>query len=189
MKDFLKRIKLNESNIGFGMGVVVMVLAGVLLVNYFKNVNRVSSDQKTLSTSTEKAAEAASSVVQPEATETSTPTNKGEYVVKKGDSLWNIAAVNLGSGFEWKLIYDQNKGTIGSNPGNLEIGTKIILPKIEVVTKDYVVKKGDNLWNISVQLCGSGWSFQSIATDNKLANPRLIYPETKLKVTCRVKQN
>ena len=34
------------------------------------------------------------------------------YTVKSGDTLWNIAKKYLGSGAQWKTIYDANKATI-----------------------------------------------------------------------------
>ena len=38
------------------------------------------------------------------------------YTVKSGDSLWKIAATQLGNGSRWKEIYELNKGIIGDNP-------------------------------------------------------------------------
>ena len=48
-----------------------------------------------------------------------------EYVVKKGDSLWSIAKRYLGSGFKYKDIAKSNNI---SNPDDIEVGQKIILP-------------------------------------------------------------
>lgn len=48
------------------------------------------------------------------------------YVVKKGDTLWELAKKYYGSGSKWKVIADKN-GV--KNPRNLQIGTKLIIPK------------------------------------------------------------
>jgi nucleoid-associated protein YgaU len=50
------------------------------------------------------------------------------YVVKPGDSLWKIAKKELTSGDKWKLIYDLNKSTIGSNPDLILPGQKLVMP-------------------------------------------------------------
>ena len=49
------------------------------------------------------------------------------YVVAPGDSLWTIAARQLGDGKRWKEIYEANRGTLRS-PDDLRSGQKLILP-------------------------------------------------------------
>jgi len=50
-----------------------------------------------------------------------------EYIIKRNDSLWKIAASQLGSGHRWKYLYELNKDRI-KNPKKLKAGTKIIIP-------------------------------------------------------------
>ncbi len=50
-----------------------------------------------------------------------------EYIIQKNDSLWKIAAKELGSGHRWETIYELNRDKI-KNPKRLKIGTKIIIP-------------------------------------------------------------
>jgi hypothetical protein len=50
-----------------------------------------------------------------------------EYVIKKGDTLWEIAKNELGSGHRWTYIYELNKDRI-KNPNRLKSGQRIILP-------------------------------------------------------------
>jgi len=50
-----------------------------------------------------------------------------EYTVKQGDTLWEIAAKECGSGYRWKNIYELNKDKI-KNPNKLKKGTKILIP-------------------------------------------------------------
>lgn len=40
----------------------------------------------------------------------------GEYTVKRGDTLWEIAEASYGNGFEWKKILENNKDQIGFLP-------------------------------------------------------------------------
>ncbi len=47
------------------------------------------------------------------------------YKVQEGDSLWKIAASQLGSGAEWNQIYELNKDLIGSNPNLIKPGTEL----------------------------------------------------------------
>jgi nucleoid-associated protein YgaU len=46
----------------------------------------------------------------------------------------------------------------------------------------YVVKKGDDLWNIAKNLYGSGYNWVDLANANKLGNPSVLYVGTKLTV-------
>ncbi|OGH11487.1 MAG: hypothetical protein A3B38_01605 [Candidatus Levybacteria bacterium RIFCSPLOWO2_01_FULL_36_13] len=48
--------------------------------------------------------------------------------------------------------------------------------------KTYVVKEGEDLWHISENLYGSGYNWQDLAKANKISNPDIIEPGTKLTV-------
>ncbi len=57
------------------------------------------------------------------------------YVVRPGDSLWVIAARQLGPGAsdaqiaaEWPRWYRANRAVIGSNPSLLLVGTRLAVP-------------------------------------------------------------
>ena len=47
---------------------------------------------------------------------------------------------------------------------------------------DYVVKKGDNLWNIGKKELGDGSKFGELAKKNGISNPSLIYPGQVIKL-------
>jgi 5'-nucleotidase len=47
------------------------------------------------------------------------------YTIKKGDTLWKIAAAHYGSGQKWKEIADANPGL---TPSSLRVGQSISLP-------------------------------------------------------------
>jgi len=61
--------------------------------------------------------------------ETNNKIDQGEYKVVKGDSLWKIAVRTYGDGYKWVDIYQENKAKL-NNPGLLEIGMIINLPKL-----------------------------------------------------------
>lgn len=50
-----------------------------------------------------------------------------EYVTKKGDTLWEIAKRECGSGHRWKNIYELNKNKI-KNPNKLRAGMRLVIP-------------------------------------------------------------
>ncbi len=171
MKDLLKKIKLNEQNISMGLGLIVVLLVVGLLYNYFKSVNRKG---ETTSISTEVKTEEGVAVA------------GNEYTVAAGDSLWKIAEKAYGSGYNWVDIFEVNKTVLDSHPDLLYVGIKLTLPKVEVKQPIvYTVEKGDNLWNISVKICGSGYAWVNTARENELANPNLIYAGQVLKVVCQ----
>lgn len=67
------------------------------------------------------------SVSQSRATSSNAPSG-GTYTVKKGDSLWKIAASQLGSGSRWNEIYNLNKSVIGGNPNLIYPNQVFTLP-------------------------------------------------------------
>ncbi len=46
--------------------------------------------------------------------------------------------------------------------------------------RTYVVKAGEDLWNISQAVYGSGYNWVDVAKANKLSNPNVLYVGTKL---------
>jgi len=60
-----------------------------------------------------------------------TPAKQDIYEVQQGDTLETIAARDdiYGDRTRWKEIFEENKDVIGSNPGELEPGTKLIIPR------------------------------------------------------------
>ncbi len=228
MKNIFKKLKLNEGNISLAMGIVVLMVAGVLLVNYLKSNRQelalnqeenISSASTEVTTTPELSPSPAAitnkptlkvTANKPTVTPTSAPTvtkapeskiaaavaqPNQEYTIAKGDNLWRIAEKAYGSGYEWKKVYEANKSSLGNNPSSIATGTKISLPTIsqdqaqaqvqeQKEPVQYTVVRGDNMWNIALQHCGSGFSYPSIATDNNVSNPRLIEPGLALKIQC-----
>lgn len=50
------------------------------------------------------------------------------YTVKPGDSLFNIAKIQLGDSSKWRDLYTANKATIGSRPELIKPGMKLVMP-------------------------------------------------------------
>lgn len=116
-----------------------------------------------------------------------------QYVVQKGDNLWNIAKDHLGGGAKWQEIYQLNQNLIGQNPELIYPGTTLQLPGggSEIANAgttsmtNYTVKPGDNLWDISHDMLGEGQNWGDIYNLNKEvigANPSLIHPGQQLQI-------
>ncbi len=126
------------------------------------------------------------------------------YVVAIGDNLWSIAERTYNSGYNWVDIARANKL---SNPDNIEVGQKIILPKAEqknatsepewnskvaspsgatqaakITPGSYTIKAGDTLWDIAVRAYGDGYQWVKIKNVNKLINPDVILTGAKLNI-------
>lgn len=113
------------------------------------------------------------------------------YTIERGDCLWNIAKEHLGDGFKWQEIYELNQNVLGTNPDLIYPGTTIQLPGggTEIASsttagaETYIVKPGDNLWDISREHLGSGTNWGDLYKANQDvigANPRLIHPGQEL---------
>lgn len=109
------------------------------------------------------------------------------YTVAKGDNLWNIARDHLGSGNRWQEIYNLNSDVIGQNPDLIYAGTDLKMPAgaENLASSDYMVKSGDNLWNIARDHMGGGRHWPEIYNQNMGvigSNPDLIHPGQHLAV-------
>lgn len=119
---------------------------------------------------------------------TSAPTT---YTIRAGDCLWNIAKDHLGEATRWSEIYKMNADVLGTNPSLIHPGTDITLPgggtdvASGLESGTYIVKSGDNLWNISKHFLGDGskWGeLYKINQDVVGSNPSLIMPGQELHI-------
>ncbi len=187
LKNFLKKIKLNESTISTILGVLVVVVIGVLIFNYFKGVNKQKQETTPTPTPGEiKLIEEEGKLI-PE----NLPT---KYQVEKGDNLWKIAEKFYGSGYNWVDIAKENKI---KNANFIMVGQELNIPKTAVkkplmttekfgaaiTGNEYTVQKGDHLWGIAVRAYGDGYQWVKIAHENNLKNPNLIHPGNVLKLS------
>jgi nucleoid-associated protein YgaU len=113
-------------------------------------------------------------VRQPVAPVFSNPTVAHSVIVKRGDSLWKLAQVNLGDGNRWRELLAVNPGLV--DPHHIVTGTAIniggnglVEPVAPTAPADstITVRKGDSLWKIAKLQLGSGGFWGCIAKANR----------------------
>lgn len=161
------------------LGALVIIVVGLLVINYFRDSEPGSAFPEGLATE-----------------ETILPTT---HIVTKGETLWAISEKYYATGYNWVDIADANNLT---SANAIEEGQVLNIPKVEsrlaeaspesspkatikpsptptekpVVTgKTYTVVKGDSLWSIAVKIYGDGYKWVEIAKANHLANPNIIH--------------
>ena len=163
VKSFLKKIKLNEDTISMALGVLVIFVVGILLINYFRTVNKSTNKGEVSSTNTEVTALVSPTakltpISKPTSTSTPTPTVTPTKEVAKPTTKIEI------------------KPTV-----KLEINP---IGKTDSLTKgDYTIQAGDSLWKIAEKTYGDGYKWTSIYEANKEiigANPSLIKVGVKI---------
>jgi len=148
------------------LGAVVIVIVGILIVNYFKDKSGGTIPG------------------------TSTQTGAKEHVVLEGETLWSISEDSFGSGYNWVDIKSAN----ALESETLEVGQKLSIPDVSpkeptstenstvssqpspITGGSYTVVKGDSLWKIAVEAYGDGFKWVEIARANKLVDPNIIHP-------------
>ncbi len=192
-KKVIEKVKSAESNISMILGIVVVIVAGVILFNYFKGFIKRQSENTESNVPTQE--ETFTENVQE-----GTPTYNGnlptKYIVLAGDSLWTISEKFFGYGYNWVDISKENNLT---DPGQINVGQELSIPKVEVKKpvlptlakqevsnpiegETYVVQKGDDLWDISVRAYLDGFQWTKIAQANNLENPNIIHPGNVLTI-------
>jgi nucleoid-associated protein YgaU len=163
-------IKNNEDVISMFLGLLVVAVVAVMVVNYFqKQRGNVSVPGATseLALVSEKVLE------EKREEKKEVKLVEGEYIVKKGDSLWKIAVAQFGDGYRWGEIAHIN-GL--KNPNSLLVGQvlKLKIPEKELI--DYQIKKGDSLWKIAVVRYGDGFRWTEIWNLNRavVPNPNMV---------------
>lgn len=153
------------------LGALVIVIVGILLVNYFKDKSGETTPVAL--------------------TTTTTQAQVGKtHNVAKGESLWSIAEEAYGSGYNWTDIYNANK----LKSQAIEVGQKLEIPDVTVkkptaakktfdlsvspqpiTNSSYTVVHGDTLWSIAVRTYGDGYKWVNIAKANKLVKANVIH--------------
>lgn len=167
----IKNIKFSESYVSLSLGLVVVLVIGVLLYNFFSGKTKPGNSSPE-----------AAKTEQEQKGQTGFPKS---YTVVSGDSLWVIAEKNYNSGYKW---VDLSKANNLTNPDYLTEGQVLILPELSnpsingngattqsITGNSYKVVEGDNLWDISVRTYGDGYQWTKLVEANQLANPNLIH--------------
>ncbi len=110
------------------------------------------------------------------------------YVVKSGDTLWDIATELYGNGKKWRIILDANKDKLAEGD-NLKVNMVLVIPKdteqaaditpdtrptipAEFQGKDtHVVEPGDSLYTIAAKYYGDAGLWRHILDANKERMP------------------
>lgn len=85
------------------------------------------------------------------------------YVVKRGDTLWQIAQ-NYGTDTNQIALVNEME-----SPGQLVVGQSLVIPE---PGREYVVESGDTLWEIAQMF---GVTVQELAEANNITNSGIIY--------------
>lgn len=93
-----------------------------------------------------------------------------------------------GSTDDFQLVYeDREKNLLGDwievKPIVSESAKQIVKEVEKEEEINYVVKRGDTLWDIASQYLGGGTHYPQIAQENNISNPDLIYPGQVFKIT------
>lgn len=191
------QLKLDQSYLSLVLGLIIVLIAGILVFNYFKSSKPSlgPADQTT---------ETAQTDVSPE-------NLPGKYTVKEGDTLFLIAQKYYNDGYKYtEIAKDNNLADINS----IKTGQVLEIPKIEgniaeatvtptptnteelgtggadnqtiwgeKITGDtYTVVAGDWLSKISGRVYGDIMQYNKIAEANNISNPDVIEPGTVLKI-------
>jgi nucleoid-associated protein YgaU len=108
-------------------------------------------------------------------------------VVRRGDSLWKLAARYLGEGAKWHAILAANPQL--SDPNRILVGERLSLPN-EVQAPAQTpsagtlrVQRGDSMWKLAQNHLGSGFAWGCIAQANpQIQDANRIYPGQILNV-------
>ncbi len=154
IKNILKNLKLHESTISMILGALVIIITGILIINYFdakrgETISTIETEQKTTLPTTHK--------------------------IIEGEDLWKIAEKYYGSGYNWVDIAKENNI---SDPNQIVVGQEISIPNVQprlaekrvTITPEptiviptliaekktqnetgnvHTVAKGENLWKIA----------------------------------------
>ncbi len=169
-----KYFKSTEEVVSMFLGLVIVLVVGGLIFNYFQKnkgvVNIPGSTDISLSDNSQIISERSTVY----------------YEVVKGDNLWKIAQNKYNNGYVWSDIAKANNL---KNPSSIEVGQKLVLPKIEskevmsqsqetkptetIQGGEYKVVRNDSLWKIAVKTYGDGYQWVKIwqANKTKLVSP------------------
>lgn len=191
------QLQLDQSYLSLALGLVIVLIAGFLVFNYFKS-SRPNLGPAQQSENQNQAD------VQPE-------NLPGKYTVKKDDTLFAIAQKYYNDGYKYPEITKANNLT---NENTIETGQVLDIPKIaettvtssispiptqtealgtggaenqtiwgeKIISDTYTIVEGDWLSKIAGRAYGDIMAFDKIAKANNISNPDLIEPGIVLQI-------
>lgn len=158
-----------EQVISTVLGMVVVIIVGTLVYRYFQKGEGLEMTNNPIEETTENSA----GFVMP----TDLPAT---YQVQANDTLWKIAEMHYGSGYNWIDIASENKL---SSADLLAVGQELTIPdtaaKTLTVEKqitdstinpgEYTVQEGDWLSKIALRAYGDMYAWEKIYEANKEA--------------------
>lgn len=175
----------NQSKLSMVLGVLIILVAGVLVFNYFnKNKQDLGPAQQT---------------TKEETADVSPENLPGQYIVKEGDTLFSIADKYYQDGYKFEELAKENNL---SDVNSLEVGQSLKIPKLEeqlaeqpaigggnttiwgpgIEGDSYTVTEGDWLSTIAARAYGDIMAYTKLAEANNISNPDLIEPGQVLKI-------
>lgn len=202
-----KDLENKQSLLSLVLGVLILIVVGVLIFNYFnRSAGEIGPSDQTSISNTQKVADVSKDNL------------PGKYTVKEGDSLFLIAQNYYGDGYQYTKIAETNKL---ADPNFIQTDQILDIPKLdlgsqnnptsttsatlnadlsdqkglgtggatnqtiwgETITENtYTVVKGDWLSTIAGRAYGDIYAFDKIAKANNIANPNEIEPGLSLKI-------
>lgn len=190
-----QEIQPNQSYLSLVLGLLIVIVAGVLIFNFFKGSEpSLGPSQNTVSEGT------------PDVKPENLP---GKYTVKEGDTLFTISEKYYNDGNQFTKIAEENKL---ASADAITTGQVLEIPKLEAVaqktettvipsqdlgtggatnltiwgekiTEDsYTVVEGDWLSTIAGRAYGDIMAYPKIAEANNIKNPDIIEPGQVLKI-------
>lgn len=107
------------------------------------------------------------------------PQSGSRYVVKRGDTLWDIASGTMGNPLLWSRLYEANRSVI-SRPSLIYPGQTLVIPSVTSRSSQgkRTVRRGDTLWDIAQSVYGNPLRWKDLYEANRsiISNPNRIYP-------------
>lgn len=188
LKSTLKTIKLNETLISAVLGVIVIIVIGIIAVNFFSK----NQEGETI----------------PSLDVEETTALPSTHVVTSGEDLWTISEKYYGTGYNWPDIAEANNLI---NPNEISEGDALTIPDVTPRLTEgeslptqapditieptsvpvaetpgdktiHKIAEGENLWKIAEKYYQSGYNWTDIASTNNITNPNLIETDQELTI-------
>jgi len=191
---FIRFVQERQTTLASGLAALLIIVVGFLIFNFFLNINKDTTPEETQTISEESTQSAEISLITTPTESTSQTgevsptggarvTEQQEYTIARGDTLGSIAQKFYGNSKKWTDIAKANSL---ANPNRIHAGNKLLIPKSESGTVassttiketpatgigasgnvEYVVARGDTLWQIAQDFYGTGFDWYKIRDAN-----------------------